>query len=64
MSRLPRASFALMLALLPASATVVGAVVLGQIPGVRDVLGVFLVMGGVAIHQPSVEPNAKTVNGP
>jgi inner membrane transporter RhtA len=53
-----------MLALLPASATLIGAVVLGQIPGMRDVLGVFLAMGGVAIHQPSVEPNAKTVNGP
>jgi inner membrane transporter RhtA len=56
MSRLPRASFALMLALLPASATVIGAVVLGQIPGVRDILGVLLVMAGVAIHQPVAEP--------
>jgi inner membrane transporter RhtA len=56
MSRLPRASFALMLALLPASATVIGAIVLGQIPGVRDILGVLLVMAGVAIHQPVGEP--------
>lgn len=62
MSRLPRASFALMLALLPASATVVGAVVLGQIPGMRDVLGVLLVMAGVAIHQPVAEPGGKAVN--
>jgi len=52
MSRLPRASFALMLALLPATATVVGIVVLAQIPSLRDALGVLLVMAGVAIHQP------------
>ena len=64
MARLPRASFALMLALLPASATLIGAVVLGQIPGTRDVLGVLLVMAGVAIHQPSIEPKAKAVDGP
>jgi inner membrane transporter RhtA len=62
MSRLPRASFALMLALLPASATVVGAVVLGQIPAMRDVLGVLLVMAGVAIHQPVAEPGGRAVN--
>ena len=36
MSRLPRATFALMLALLPATATVVGAVVLLQIPSLRE----------------------------
>lgn len=62
MSRLPRASFALMLALLPASATVIGAVVLGQIPGTRDVLGVLLVMIGVAVHQPVAEPRGGAVN--
>lgn len=36
MARLPRASFALMLALLPASATISGAVVLAQIPSPTD----------------------------
>lgn len=51
MSRLPRASFALMLALLPATATVVGAVVLLQIPSARDLLGIALVMAGVALHR-------------
>jgi inner membrane transporter RhtA len=35
MSRLPRASFALMMALLPATATLIGVVVLGQIPSPR-----------------------------
>jgi inner membrane transporter RhtA len=55
MSRLPRASFALLLALLPASATLIGAIVLGQMPGVRDVTGVLLVMAGVAMHQPAAD---------
>ena len=53
MSRLPRSSFAFLLALLPASATIVGVVVLRQIPSFVDVLGVLLVMIGVAIHKPS-----------
>jgi inner membrane transporter RhtA len=39
MSRLPRATFALMLALLPATATVVGAAVLSQIPSIREQAG-------------------------
>lgn len=53
MSRLPRASFALMLALLPATATVTAAVVLAQIPSLRDLLGVAFVMAGVALHRPA-----------
>ena len=53
MSRLPRASFALLLALLPATATVVGAVVLAQIPTLHDLIGVALVMAGVALHKPA-----------
>ncbi len=53
MSRLRRASFALLLALLPATATIVGAVVLAQIPTLRDLIGVALVMAGVALHKPA-----------
>ena len=53
MSRLPRASFALLLALLPATATVIGVVVLRQIPSAVDVAGVALVMAGVAVHLPA-----------
>jgi inner membrane transporter RhtA len=53
MSRLPRASFALMLALLPATATIIGIIVLAQIPSARDVIGVLLVMLGVAVHKPA-----------
>lgn len=53
MSRLPRSSFALLLALLPATATIIAAIVLAQIPSHQDVLGVALVMVGVAVHQPA-----------
>ncbi|MEM6984925.1 MAG: EamA family transporter [Pseudomonadota bacterium] len=56
MSRLPRASFAFLLALLPATATVIGVIVLRQIPSTADILGVVLVMLGVAIHRPAPRP--------
>jgi inner membrane transporter RhtA len=58
MSRLPRASFALLLALLPATATLIGVAVLAQIPSLRDALGVLLVMAGVAVHRPAPERSA------
>jgi inner membrane transporter RhtA len=51
MARLPRATFALMLALLAMFATIIGAVVLGQIPTMQDLIGIALVIGGVALHQ-------------
>ncbi len=51
MSRLPRASFALLLSLLPASAAVIGFLVLRQIPTLSDVLGLLLVIVGVALHR-------------
>jgi len=54
MSRLPRASFALLLALLPATATIIAALVLAQIPSARDIFGIVLVMGGIAMHKPAV----------
>jgi hypothetical protein len=52
MARLPRATFALMLALLPAFATLTGAIVLGQVPTIRDLAGIGLVIAGVALHRP------------
>lgn len=52
MSRLPRASFALLLALLPATATIIAAVVLAQIPTITDLLGIALVIAGIAVHTP------------
>jgi inner membrane transporter RhtA len=44
MRRLPRARFALLLALLPATAAIVGAAVLGQVPGLVEVGGIALVV--------------------
>ncbi|MEO0370304.1 MAG: EamA family transporter, partial [Pseudomonadota bacterium] len=60
MARLPRASFAFLLALLPATATIIGVVVLRQIPSFVDILGVCLVMIGVAVHKPAPMPSAAT----
>jgi inner membrane transporter RhtA len=51
MARLRRSTYALMLCVLPAWAAVIGAVVLGQIPTARDLLGIALVIVGVAVHQ-------------
>jgi inner membrane transporter RhtA len=51
MARLARHTFALMLALLPATATIIGALVLAQIPTPRDLVGLVLVMAGVALHR-------------
>jgi inner membrane transporter RhtA len=51
MARMTRATFALMLALLPVSATVIGAIVLRQFPTAQDIAGIALVTVGVAIHQ-------------
>lgn len=51
MARLPRATYALMVALLPAIATVIGIVVLTQIPTWTEIAGVALVIGGVALHR-------------
>ena len=53
MARLPRASFALMLTLLPAIAVLTGALVLRQIPGPVDLAGIFLVILGVGLHRPA-----------
>lgn len=52
MARLPRATYATMVALLPAIATVIGIVVLSQIPGWVEVAGVALVVVGVGLHRP------------
>jgi inner membrane transporter RhtA len=53
MARLPRSTFALMLALLPVSATVIGAIVLREFPTPEDLAGIGLVTAGVAVHQES-----------
>jgi inner membrane transporter RhtA len=55
MARLPRATYALFVSLLPATATVVGIVVLRQLPTPVELAGIALVMAGVALHRPAVE---------
>jgi inner membrane transporter RhtA len=51
MARLRRDTFALMLSILPAVATVIGVVVLTQVPTVQELAGIALVALGVAVHQ-------------
>jgi inner membrane transporter RhtA len=55
MRRLARSSYALMVSLLPATATVIGIVVLAQVPSLTEVLGVGLVIAGVAVHREANE---------
>jgi inner membrane transporter RhtA len=56
MARLARATYALMVALLPAIATVIGIVVLAQLPSAIEVAGVVLVIAGVALHRGHAAP--------
>ncbi|HET7049594.1 MAG TPA: EamA family transporter [Solirubrobacteraceae bacterium] len=51
MSNLSRAAYSLMVALLPAIATVIGVIVLTQLPTAAELVGVALVAGGVAVHR-------------
>jgi inner membrane transporter RhtA len=51
MARLTRAAYALLVSLLPATATVIGIVVLAQHPTAVEVAGVVLVVGAVALHR-------------
>jgi inner membrane transporter RhtA len=63
MRRLARATYALMVALLPATATVIGILVLTQVPTAIELLGVGLVIAAVAVHrdhEPTPAPSAST----
>jgi inner membrane transporter RhtA len=51
MARLSRATYALMVSLLPATATVIGILVLTQVPSPTEALGVGLVVAAVAVHR-------------
>ena len=51
MARMARATYALFVALLPATATVIGIAVLLQLPTWIEVVGVALVVLGVAVHR-------------
>jgi inner membrane transporter RhtA len=55
MARLPRPTFALLLSLLPASAALIGLVVLAQVPALSELAAIALIIGGVALHR---EPSA------
>jgi inner membrane transporter RhtA len=64
MARLARATYALMVSLLPATATVIGVLVLAQVPSWTEVAGVALVIAGVALHQQAPEPEASSAAVP
>jgi inner membrane transporter RhtA len=51
LARMQRSTYALMVSLLPATATVIGIVVLAQLPTAVEVAGVALVVAGVAVHR-------------
>jgi inner membrane transporter RhtA len=50
MRRLPRARFALLLALLPATAAIIGAIVLGQVPGLVEAAGIALIVVAASLR--------------
>jgi inner membrane transporter RhtA len=63
--RLSRATYSLMVSLLPAVATVIGIVVLTQVPTLVEAAGVALVVAGVAAHRdPDPVLEAPTAAGP
>jgi inner membrane transporter RhtA len=53
MARVSRGHFALLLSILPASAAIMGAIVLHQLPSAAQNFGIALVMGAVALHRSS-----------
>jgi inner membrane transporter RhtA len=54
MAQLPRNTYALLLALLPATATIIGDISQPD-STLRDITGILLVMGGVAVHKPALQ---------
>jgi inner membrane transporter RhtA len=55
MRELSRATYALMVSLLPATATIIGIIVLAQLPTAVELAGVALVVAGVALHRDRAE---------
>ncbi len=60
MARLPRATFALMLSILPATATLIGAVLLHQVPTLVEGAGILMVAGGIAVHKEAEPAKAQS----
>jgi inner membrane transporter RhtA len=56
--RLSRGAFALLLSLLPATATVMGLVLLRQVPQPLEIVGIGLVVAAVVLRTPEVAPTA------
>ena len=54
--RVGTARFAVLLALLPATATVVGLVLLAQLPGPAEAVGIAAVVGAVALRSRDGDP--------
>jgi inner membrane transporter RhtA len=63
MARMSRSTYALMVALLPATATIIGIVVLAQLPSAVEAIGVALVIAGVAVHRDADADAAQPVPG-
>lgn len=61
LQRVGRARFAVLLALLPATATVVGLVALAQVPGVLETLGIAAVVAAVALRSRDGDEPARPV---
>jgi inner membrane transporter RhtA len=65
MRRLARPTYALMVSLLPATATVIGLLVLAQVPTAAELAGVILVIAAIAIHRErvaeAIEPDAEAI---
>lgn len=64
MARLPRATFALMLALLPTAATVMGLVLLHQVPTWQDLAGIGLVIIGILLHHDGIKDDGSPEDDP
>ncbi len=61
LARLPQATYALLLSLLPASAVIIGIVVLHQVPTVIETVGILLVAVGVLLHREAdTQPQSQT----
>jgi inner membrane transporter RhtA len=57
--RVGRARFAVLLALLPATATVIGLVALGQVPGALEAAGIAAVVAAVALRSTDGDPQIR-----
>jgi len=64
MARLSRSMFALLLFLIPATAAVIGALVLRQFPTVTELTGIALIAGALSLHrEPEVRGGAESPPG-